>query len=146
MVPLVILGIYLLGFVLTTRYRVYKMMCYNEKTKFYGEQLEAKLYSRRELYKIARKNRSYVYFDSMPSSDWAEVLFPWSYLWPMYLLKGGFVAATTKGLRKTPGQRKAELKAREKEAAKREAEARALEQKYEEEFQRRMKEAGIEDE
>lgn len=146
MVPVIVLVVYLTGFVVTARYLVYKMMCYNETATFYGVKLSARVYSAQELYQIAKKaSGGYLYRRDGISGDWNYIL-TWAAGWPLYTLKGLFMILTTKGLPKTPGQRENELRDREKMVRTRELQLRAMEEKNEKDFQNRLREAGIEDE
>lgn len=151
------LGIFLgysVAAILGARYEVYQTMLANERSKFMGTQLEAKLYSKSDLVRIANKspdfvnNAGYRYRtigkDDVPGSDYTRVVLAGIFWWA-FLVGGTVKALVMNGHKKTPGQREADLKAREEAAKIEEARLAELQKNYDEELDRKLREAGIED-
>lgn len=125
--------------ILTARKLVYQEMCRNERSKFMGVSLEAKLYTKADYCEIARKKRPYGYLSDseVPESDVTFIVYKsivWPGLWTFRLLR----AMVMNGHHKTPGQR-------EKELAEREKKVKELEAQREREWKNKLKEAGIEE-
>jgi len=139
---MIILGtlvLYLVIAILTARRLVYETMCINEKSTYLKVPLEAKLYSKSDYLRIARKVSDYRYVsaDEVPISDYTGILLhagAWPLLWTLRALH----AMVMNGHKKTPGQREKELKEREREMKK-------LEAQCDREWKNKLKEAGIEE-
>lgn len=150
MTALIIFLGYFAGAVLTARHCVWRTMLKNERSGFAGQQLEAKLYSKSDLVRIANNSRAdgfrYRNFDSsnVPPSDHTRVVMAGLFWWA-YLVGGTVKVLVMSGHRKTPGQREADLKAREEAAKIEEARLVELQKNCDEELDRKLREAGIED-
>lgn len=140
MVVLGIVVLYLVIAILTARKLVYETMCINEKSTYLKVPLEAKLYSKSDYLRIARKVNDYRYVlsaDEVPISDFTGIILragAWPLLWTLRALH----AMVMNGHKQTPGQREKELKERERAMKK-------LEAQRDREWKSKLKEAGIEE-
>lgn len=145
-----IISIVLLGYfaaaILGARYEVYQTMLTNERAKFMGTKLEAKLYTKSDFVRMANKSGRYynVSKTDVPASDYTRVVLAGMFWW-IALIAGTLKVLVMNGHKKTPGQREAELKAREEAAEANEARIAELEKKNNDELERKLREAGIKD-
>lgn len=147
-----IISIVLLGYfaaaILGARYKVYQTMLINERAKYVGKQLEARLYSKSDFVRMASKSDRFrfrsVSKSDVPASDYTGVVFAGLFWWA-YLIGGIVKVLVMNGHKKTPGQREAAVKAREEAAEANEARIAELEKKNNEELDRKLREAGIKD-
>lgn len=154
---LIALGIFLGYFaaaILGARCEVYRTMVNNESSKLAGVQLKARLYSKSDLVRIANDSPKYrnaagyqyrsVSKGQVPASDYTRVVMAGIFWWA-FLICGAVKALVMNGHKKTPGQREADLKAREEAAKIEEARLVELQKNYDEELDRKLREAGIKD-